>query len=157
MDGTEYDIVVMGTGITESILSGLLSMEGNKILNIDKNPYYGDSAASLNLTRLWETFKKGEEPPKELGHNRDWNIDLTPKFVMAYGKLVKMMIKTEVSKYLNWKAVDGSYVYQWSEGGMFSNECGKIKKVPGNDAEAIKSSLMSLFEKRRCHKFYQFI
>lgn len=111
MDGTEYDIVVMGTGITESILSGLLSMEGNKILNIDKNPYYGDSAASLNLTRLWETFKKGEEVPKELGHNRDWNIDLTPKFVMAYGKLVKMMIKTGVSKYLNWKAVDGSYVY----------------------------------------------
>ena len=111
MDGTEYDIVVLGTGITESILSGLLSMEGNKILNIDKNPYYGDSGASLNLTKIWEVFKKGDEPPKELGHNREWNIDLTPKFVMAFGKLVKMMIKTEVSKYLNWKSVDGSYVY----------------------------------------------
>ena len=35
MDGSEYDIVVMGTGISESILSGLLSMEGHKVLNID--------------------------------------------------------------------------------------------------------------------------
>lgn len=157
MDGTEYDIVVMGTGITESILSGLLSMEGNKILNIDKNPYYGDSGASLNLTKIWEVFKKGEEPPKELGHNRDWNIDLTPKFVMAFGKLVKMMIKTEVSKYLNWKSVDGSYVYQWQTGGLFSNEGGKVLKVPGNDSEAIKSSLMGMLEKRRCHKFYKFV
>ena len=49
----------IGTGITESILSGLLSMEGNKILNIDKNPYYGDSGASLNLTKMWDVFKPG--------------------------------------------------------------------------------------------------
>lgn len=111
MNNEEYDIVVMGTGITESILSGLLSMEGNKILNIDKNPYYGDSGASLNLTKLWEVFKKDDKVPEVLGHNRDWNIDLTPKFVMAFGKLVKMMIKTEVSMYLNWKCVDGTYVY----------------------------------------------
>lgn len=157
MDGTEYDIVVMGTGITESILSGLLSMEGNKILNIDKNGYYGDSGASLNLTRIWDVFKKGEQVPEILGHNRDWNIDLTPKFVMAYGKLVKMMIKTEVSKYLNWKCVDGSYVYQWQKGGLFSNDGGAILKVPGNDSEAIKSSLMGLFEKKRCHSFYKFV
>lgn len=121
MDKTEYDIVVMGTGITESILSGLLSMEGNKVLNIDKNPFYGDSGASLNISRLWEKFRPKEEVPKELGHNRDWNVDLTPKFVMAFGKLVKMIIKTEVSNYLNWKCVEGIYVYQWSEGGLFSS------------------------------------
>lgn len=58
MDGSEYDIVVIGTGITESILSGLLSMEGNKVLNLDKNGFYGGSTASLNLTRMWEVFKK---------------------------------------------------------------------------------------------------
>ena len=111
MDGSEYDIVVMGTGITESILSGLLSMEGQKVLNIDMNPYYGDSVASLNLTRLWEKFKPKEQPPKELGHNRDWNVDLTPKFVMSNGKLIKMIIKTQVKDYLNWRIVDGTYVY----------------------------------------------
>jgi Rab GDP dissociation inhibitor len=60
---------------------------------------------------MWEQFKPNEEVPKELGHNRDWNIDLTPKFVMASGKLVKMMIKTQVSQYLTWLCIDGTYVY----------------------------------------------
>ena len=26
--------------------------------------------------------------PKELGPNRDWNVDLVPKFMMTNGKLV---------------------------------------------------------------------
>lgn len=157
MDGTHYDTIVIGTGITESILSGLLSMEGQKILNLDKNPYYGDSGASLNLTKIWEIFRPNEKVPEELGHNRDWNIDLVPKFVMANGKLVKMMLKTEVSGYLNWKCVDGSFVYQWSKGGYFSSPGGSIKKVPGNDKEALKSDLMGILEKRRCQKLFKFI
>lgn len=40
---------------------------------------------------------------------------------------------------------------------MFSKSGGKIKKVPGNDSEAFKSSLMGLLEKNRCRKFYIFI
>ena len=31
MDGTQYDVIIMGTGISESILSGLLSMDGLKV------------------------------------------------------------------------------------------------------------------------------
>ena len=50
-------------------------------------------------------------PPKEFGHNRDWNVDLVPKFIMANGVLVKMLLHTKVTRYLEWKCVDGSYVY----------------------------------------------
>ena len=157
MDGEEYDLVIMGTGVTESILSGLFSMEGRKVLHVDSNPFYGGSGASLNLTALWKKFKPEEKVPEELGQNRDWNIDLIPKFVMAYGKLVKMIIKTEVSHYLSWKCVEGTYVYQYKKGGIFSKEGGTIQKVPANDKEALSSDLMSLFEKRRCHKFYKFL
>lgn len=76
---------------------------------------------------------------------------------MSNGKLVKMMLKTQVSNYLQWKSVDGSFVYQWSEGGFFSSAGGVIKKVPGNDREALKSDLMGLFEKRRCQTLFKFI
>jgi choline dehydrogenase-like flavoprotein len=37
----EYDVVVLGTGLTECILSGLLSIEGKKVLHMDRNDYYG--------------------------------------------------------------------------------------------------------------------
>ena len=38
-----------------------------------------------------------------MGHNRDWNIDLIPKYIMSGGKLVKILLKTRVSRYLEWK------------------------------------------------------
>lgn len=157
MDGTEYDVVVCGTGFTESILSGLLSLEGKKVLHIDRNGYYGDEGASLNLTALWKKFRDGAEPNPKYGNNRDWNVDLIPKFVMASGKLVKMLLKTQVSYYLRWKPVDATYVYQWKKGGLFSKDKGKVEKVPSTPGEALKSDLMSFMEKRRCQKFLEYV
>jgi Rab GDP dissociation inhibitor len=74
---------------------------------------------------------------------------------MANGILVKMLLHTKVTRYLEWKCVDGSYVYQIQKGGFFSSG-GKavVHKVPSNDSEAIKSPLMGLFEKKRCRNFY---
>eukprot|EP00345_Euplotes_harpa_P017515 CAMPEP_0168340182 /NCGR_PEP_ID=MMETSP0213-20121227/13908_1 /TAXON_ID=151035 /ORGANISM="Euplotes harpa, Strain FSP1.4" /LENGTH=456 /DNA_ID=CAMNT_0008346363 /DNA_START=12 /DNA_END=1382 /DNA_ORIENTATION=+ len=153
----EYDAIICGTGLKECILSGFLSQKGKRVLHLDRNSYYGADCASLNLTNLFEMFRPGQNPPEEFGHNRDWNIDLIPKFVMANGKLVKMLLKTTVDKYLEWKTVEGTYVYQYSKGGFFSSAGGKIYKVPGNDSEALKSSLMGLWEKKRCKNFFVFI
>ena len=153
-----YDAIVLGTGLKECILAGLLSrMNGKKILQIDRNSYYGAESASLNLTNLWKNFRDGKTPPKEYGENRDWNVDLIPKFVMSDGDLVKLIFKAQVHNYLEWKSIDGTYVYQWDKGGLFSNAKGVIHKVPSNDKEAISSDLMGLFEKNRCRKFFQFI
>ena len=35
-------------------------------------------------------------PQAALGNSRDFNIDLAPKFIMASGKLVKMLVMTSV-------------------------------------------------------------
>jgi Rab GDP dissociation inhibitor len=153
----EYDVIVLGTGLKECILSGLLSTKGKKVLHLDRNGYYGADTASLNLTNLWSLFRSGAEPPKEYGHNRDWNVDLIPKFIMANGNLVKILLHTKVTRYLEWKCVDGSYVYQYQKGGMFSSAKAVIHKVPANDSEALKSPLMGLWEKKRCRSFYIYV
>ncbi|GFE52775.1 Rab GDP dissociation inhibitor [Babesia ovis] len=151
-----YDVCVCGTGLKESILSGLLSQSGKKVLVMDKNGYYGGEAASLNLTNLYKRFRPGEEPPKEFGPNRDWNVDLIPKFVLAGGTLVKILKATETSHYLEWQVLDGSYVYQHQKASFFSEEK-FIHKVPATDKEALQSPLMGFFEKTRCHNFYRFV
>ena len=165
---TEYDVIVLGTGLKECMLAGLLAKfpkkvegeekkEGAKILQLDRNGYYGSDSASLNLTNLWKHFRPEQTPPKEYGENRDWNVDLIPKYIMANGSLVKLLLKTNVSQYLEWKAVDGTFVYQFHQGGMFSKAKGVIHKVPCTAAEALKSDLMSFFEKNRCKNFFAFI
>lgn len=152
----EYDVIVCGTGLKECILSGLLSVAGKKVLHLDRNGYYGGDAASLNITNLWQKFKPNEKPPESLGANRDWNVDLIPKFVMANGLLVKMLLHTGVTRYLEWKSVDGTYVYQYQEAGFFSSEK-FIHKVPATAEEAMSSNLMSLMEKNRARSFFQFV
>lgn len=143
----QYDVVVLGTGLTECILSGLLSVEGKKVLHMDRNDYYGGDSASLNLTQLYKKFRPDEAPRAELGKDRDYNVDLIPKFMMGNGELVKILTHTDVTRYLEFKQIAGSYVYR----------DGNIAKVPATEMEAVRSSLMGLFEKRRAKKFFEFV
>ncbi|KAK6591144.1 rab GDI alpha [Cryptosporidium xiaoi] len=151
-----YDVVVCGTGLTECIISGLLSTSGKKVLHIDRNSYYGGEAASLNLTTLYKKFKPGTNPPENYGANRDWNVDLIPKFVMASGDLVKILLKTRVTKYLEWQVIEGTFVYQFQKGGLLFNPK-FIHKVPATEVEALKSPLLGIMEKNRCRSFFSFV
>ena len=74
---------ISSLGLTECIISGLLSVQGKKVLHLDRNNYYGADTASLSLTNLYEKFRDGSSPPAVLGHSRDWNVDLIPKFIMV--------------------------------------------------------------------------
>ena len=60
------------------------------------------------------------------------------------GYLVKVLIHTGVTRYLEFKSVEGSYV--WKKGG-------KVYKVPVTETEALATSLMGIFEKRRFRSF----
>jgi len=145
----EYDCIVLGTGLTECILSGMLSVSGKKVLHMDRNKYYGGESASLTpLEDLFSKFGLPEPDQAQYGRGRDWNVDLIPKFLMANGQLVKLLIHTGVTRYLEFKSIEGSYVV---------GKSGKISKVPADEKEALASDLMGLFEKRRFKNFLVFI
>ena len=146
VDG-EYDAIIMGTGLTECIISGLLSTNGMRVLHVDRNGYYGADAASLSLTNMFQKFRQSDCSNESLGHSRDWNIDLIPKFIMACGNLVKILLMTKVTRYLEFKSIEGSYVLK----------DGKVQKVPATPAEALNSSLMGFFEKRKFRNLLMFI
>jgi len=143
----EYDCIVLGTGLKECILSGILSVEGKKVLHMDRNNYYGGESASLNLNQVYEKFFPGQKPPESLGQSRDYNIDIVPKFLMASGLMVKFLLKTGVTRYLEFQTVANGYVYKDK----------KIHIVPTTATEVMSSSLMGMFEKRRCRDFTNYI
>ena len=145
----EYDCIVLGTGLSECILSGMLSVSGKKVLHVDRNKYYGGESASLTpLEDLFTKFGVPAPADEAYGRGRDWNVDLIPKFLMANGQLVKLLIHTGVTRYLEFKSVEGSYVM---------GKSGKISKVPADEIEALASDLMGLFEKRRFKNFLVFV
>ena len=129
----EFDCVILGTGLIECTLSGVLSKEGLRVLVLDRNDYYGGGCASLSLTQLYEQFKtktSNEDLSKTFGGPtgtdlelrrwlNSWNIDLVPKFIMGAGLLVRILIHTGITKYFEFQKAAGSYVYKG----------GKIHKV----------------------------
>ncbi|KAJ8269193.1 hypothetical protein COCON_G00118000 [Conger conger] len=144
----EYDVIVLGTGLTECILSGIMSVNGKKVLHMDRNSYYGGESASITpLADLYKRFNLHGSPPESMGKGRDWNVDLIPKFLMANGQLVSMLLITDVTRYLEFKVIEGSFVFKKNA----------IYKVPSTESEALASSLMGLFEKRRFRKLLIYV
>ncbi|KAI1775255.1 rab GDP-dissociation inhibitor [Hypoxylon cercidicola] len=150
----EYDVIVLGTGLTECILSGVLSVKGKKVLHIDRNDHYGGEAASVNLETLFKkygNYAQGDEPWKKYGRANDWNIDLVPKLLMSAGELTNILVSTDVTRYLEFKQVAGSFVQQ------NSGPKATVAKVPSDAGEALKSPLMGIFEKRRMKSFIEWV
>ncbi|KAJ7968303.1 Guanosine nucleotide diphosphate dissociation inhibitor [Quillaja saponaria] len=82
----EYDVIVLGTGLKECILSGLLSVDGLKVLHLERNDYYGGESSSLRLTQLWKRFRGNDNPPRNIGLCKEYNVDMIPKMEVVYNK-----------------------------------------------------------------------
>lgn len=95
---------------------------------------------------MFEKFKS-YQPSEDLGRDKEYNLDLVPKFIMANSDLVRILTHTDVTRYLEFKQIAGSYVYR----------DGRISKVPATAMEALSSNLMGFFEKRRARSFLEFI
>ena len=79
-------MIVLGTGLKECVLSGLLSVAGKKVLHMDRNDYYGGESASMcPLSKLYDHFGKKLDEEDKYGRGRDWSVDLIPKFIMGNG------------------------------------------------------------------------
>ena len=74
-----------------------------------------------------------------------------PKFLMANGELTNILVSTDVTKYLEFKQIAGSYVQQ------NNGPRATVAKVPSDAGEALRSPLMGMFEKRRAKRFLEWV
>ena len=105
----------------------------------------------IQLFKKYGNFSSDKEPWKNYGRLNDWNVDLVPKFLMASGELTNILVATDVTKYLEFRQVAGSYVQQGS------GSRATVAKVPSDAVEALKSPLMGIFEKRRMKSFIEWV
>ncbi|CAF1274253.1 unnamed protein product [Rotaria sordida] len=67
----EYDIIVVGTGIVESILAAACARIGKTVLHIDTNEYYGSEWSSFTLNGLTEWIQTQENPVTNINPQDD--------------------------------------------------------------------------------------
>ena len=61
LDETSYDVIVVGTGLVQSLVAAAAARIGRRVLHLDGNGYYGDTAASLTHIELYDALI-GKQP-----------------------------------------------------------------------------------------------
>ncbi|KAG0182109.1 hypothetical protein DFQ28_010238 [Apophysomyces sp. BC1034] len=64
LEETEFDIIVLGTGLIESIIAGALARAGKKVLHLDNNAHYGSQWSVFGLRDLivWRNDVLAQSP-----------------------------------------------------------------------------------------------
>lgn len=162
-DNLECDVLICGTGLTESILAAALSWQGSKVLHIDSNPYYGDNFATLTIEQIknWfinsklnkTGFKNYKNIKLEINDtdykivSRDYGIDLSPKVLFAKSNLLNLLIKSRVYHYLEFQSLSDFHTFE-------NNSFGKLVS---SKEDIFTNESLNLLTKRKLMKFLKFI
>ncbi|KAE8896050.1 hypothetical protein PF005_g1572 [Phytophthora fragariae] len=74
---TEYDVLLVGTGMVEGILAGALARIGKKVLHLDQNDYYGSNYASFPLAQFLRWMKN--IAPRNFGDEESGQVQVEKK------------------------------------------------------------------------------
>ncbi|EGZ12985.1 hypothetical protein PHYSODRAFT_387561, partial [Phytophthora sojae] len=207
---TEYDVLLVGTGMVEGILAGALARIGKKVLHLDQNDYYGSNYASFPLAQFLRWTKNENIAPRNFGDEDDndkvekkvkdtatidedkqrvlpmkssfecrlleegfadeatkeellrqsssFSIDVNPRLMLSSEQLVEILITSGVGRYLEFAAIERTYVhFQSAVSGAKSEESDTVWEVPCSKKDVFQSKLLGMVEKRQLMKFLQFV
>ncbi|SCU84191.1 LANO_0C00694g1_1 [Lachancea nothofagi CBS 11611] len=157
------DVVLVGTGLVESILAAALSWQGSSVLQIDSNSYYGDTSATLTIDQLkqWvqdvnkSNLKCYENAKLHISSNigrglyksREFGIDLSPKILFAKSDLLSILLKSRVHQYLEFQSLSNFHTY----------ENDSFERLTNTKQEIFTNPSLPLMTKRNLMKFIKFV
>lgn len=148
------DCIIIGTGLTNSILAAACSRIGKSVLHVDKNGYYGEEWASFTFQQLIDWIKARypqdvslQNIPEELNtKSRMFCIDLCPRLLYSNGPMVDLLVKSNVSRYHEFK----------NNIRILSLVDDELHVMPCRRSDVFTSPLLSnLVDKRRLMKFIE--
>uniref|UniRef100_A0A8C3MRQ3 RAE1/2 domain-containing protein n=1 Tax=Geospiza parvula TaxID=87175 RepID=A0A8C3MRQ3_GEOPR len=69
---TEFDVVVVGTGLPESIIAAACARSGQRVLHVDSRNYYGGNWASFSFSGLLSWIKENQQKTDLSDECEDW-------------------------------------------------------------------------------------
>ena len=61
----EFDVIVVGTGLTESLLAAACARAGQRVLHLDSNDHYGSRCSSFGLKQMDAWLRGPPVPPDD--------------------------------------------------------------------------------------------
>ncbi|GAY59394.1 hypothetical protein CUMW_194200 [Citrus unshiu] len=168
IEPTAFDLIVIGTGLPESVISAAASASGKSVLHLDPNPFYGSHFSSLSIADLTHFLNSHSTPssvcpdplysdveisnyaPRLLSqHPRNFNLDVSgPRVLFCADHAVDLMLKSGASHYLEFKSIDATF--------MLDTDA-KLCSVPDSRAAIFKDKSLGLMEKNQLMRFFKLV
>lgn len=162
----KVDVLIVGTGMVESVLAAALSWQGSNVLHIDKNDHYGDTSATMTVdqTKKWvkevndgkfsncytnaKLYVSAIIGSGDRGFSsRDFGLDLAPKILFAKSDLLSILVKSRVHQYLEFQSLSSFHTY----------ENDSFEKLTNTKQEIFTNQNLPLMTKRNLMKFIKFV
>ncbi|KAF1836014.1 hypothetical protein BDW02DRAFT_617309 [Decorospora gaudefroyi] len=177
LDNTEWDVLIVGTGLQQSLLALALSRSDKKILHIDENDYYGGAEAAFSLQEAEEWSQRLNEDGAHaafthatitkpaaatsdssvptLSFSRAYSLSLSPQIIYARSSLLGYLVSSRTYRQLDFLAVGSWWVYSSESDGTSSQ--GRLSKVPNGREDVFQDHHLDFKAKRALMKFLRFI
>lgn len=171
IDPTSFDLIVLGTGLPESLLAAAAAAAGKSVLHLDHNPFYGShfsslspplppdpstppsapslsssyAAVDLRHRRLYSEIEIAGSSPEP---SKAFLLDLAgPRVLYCADETVDLMLRSGASHHVEFKSVDANLIY-WE---------GRLCSVPDSRQAIFKDRTLGLAEKREMMKFLKLV
>ncbi|EME49688.1 hypothetical protein DOTSEDRAFT_121863 [Dothistroma septosporum NZE10] len=178
LEVTNWDVVISGTGLTQSLLALSLSRSDKKILHVDRNEYYGGDEAALSLSEaeVWAQEHASEQKiagsgfshasvtkvaddqasaSTRLGPARAYSLALAPKLLYTRSTLLPALVSSRTHSQLEFQAVGSWFIV--GEGPDDSSTRAQLIRVPGGREDVFQDKSLDLKAKRSLMKFLRFV
>ncbi|EEH06323.1 rab proteins geranylgeranyltransferase component A [Histoplasma capsulatum G186AR] len=159
----DWDVLISGTGLPQSILALALSRSGKKVLHVDKHGYYGGSDAALSLHEAEDWVTRINEAPGstpfesasiftspassedggsgKLSPSRAYTLSLSPQLIYSRSGLIPTLVSSRIFRQLEFQAVGSWWV-------MEHGSAASLNRVPGSREDVFANDSMSNKSKR---------
>ncbi|CAN8260255.1 unnamed protein product [Cochlearia groenlandica] len=181
LDPSTYDLIVVGTGVSESILSAAASSSGSSVLHLDPNPFYGSHFASLSLpdlTSFLHSNSVSPSPPSSDSHDFI-SVDLVNRSlyssveISSYESEIleehsrrfsvdlcgpRVIFCADESINLMLKSGSNNYVeFKSIDASFVGDSNGELRSVADSRAAIFKDKSLTLLEKNLLMKFFKLV
>lgn len=186
IEPTNFDLIVIGTGLPESILAAAASAVGKTVLQLDPNPYYGSHFASLSLQDFTDFLNNHSQSPAsspaEIVPSLSGEFNIVPLNTRPLYSCVEVSShSTEVLENSRKFVIDlvgprvlfcademidlilKTDIYQYMEfksvDGCFicEDDKGCLRAVPDSRSAIFKDKSLSFIEKNQLMKFFKLV
>jgi len=172
----EFDAVVLGTGISESILAAAIARSGRSVLHLERAECYGDAWSTLDLEELIAAVEKEEVGGQEAASNTASQttlpfadrtlasrvgpgevfgdadgvhktlVDLSPRPIFCSGDMVDLLVRSKGGNYVDFKPLTKTFL-DFGEGDL------GLQQVPASRSEVFQTRIISPVDKRVLMRF----